>query len=204
METNTQQEEISANYFETLGIPLLEGRVFTPDEMQSRLPVVVVNETMANSFWPEEGALGRRVKHHYDAWRRLVAVEDQEGEKVTYAYDSFGNRAEAIDRLGNAFHYSMTPAGLPSETMSPSTNGAQIAYDALSNPLQHLDELGRLTQFGYDPSGNLTVAAGGWPRRCRSLRWVSPTARTSALPAAGAFFDSGYIASFIASKGTTG
>jgi putative ABC transport system permease protein len=59
VETNTQQEEISANYFETLGIPLHEGRVFTPDEMQSRLPVVVVNETMANSFWPEGGPSDR-------------------------------------------------------------------------------------------------------------------------------------------------
>ena len=78
VETNTQQEEISANYFETLGIPLLEGRVFTPDEMQSRLPVVVVNETMANSFWPEEGALGQRVKFggpdNDSPWRTVIGV----------------------------------------------------------------------------------------------------------------------------------
>jgi len=78
VETNTQQEEISANYFETLGIPLLVGRTFTPEEMESRLPVVVVNETLANTFWPGERAIGQRVKFggpdNDSPWRTVIGV----------------------------------------------------------------------------------------------------------------------------------
>jgi len=78
VETNTQQEEVSANYFETLRIPLLEGRVFSHEEMEERLPVVIVNETLANAFWPVEGALGQRVKlggpDNDNPWRTVIGV----------------------------------------------------------------------------------------------------------------------------------
>jgi putative ABC transport system permease protein len=61
VETNTQQEQVSPNYFETMGTPLLTGRVFTAGEMEDRAPVVIVNQALAESYWPEDGALGQRI-----------------------------------------------------------------------------------------------------------------------------------------------
>lgn len=52
---------VSANYFESLGIPLLAGRTFTLREMEGGAPVVVINETAARQAWPGEDPLGRRV-----------------------------------------------------------------------------------------------------------------------------------------------
>jgi predicted permease len=53
----------SAGYFKTMGIPLLEGRDFYPDEGQAaRLNSAIINQTMARRFWPGTSALGRRLR----------------------------------------------------------------------------------------------------------------------------------------------
>jgi predicted permease len=61
-------------YFETLGVPLLEGRLFTDSEGALDPWVVVVNEALAQRFWPEEQAIGKRV-----TW------DDPEGEEVEWS-----------------------------------------------------------------------------------------------------------------------
>jgi putative ABC transport system permease protein len=51
-----------ANYFRTLGIPLVRGRDLTWQDMDETAPVVaVVNETMARRYWPNENPIGRRI-----------------------------------------------------------------------------------------------------------------------------------------------
>jgi predicted permease len=53
---------ISQDYFRAMGIPLLRGRSFTPQDGAGAQAVVVINRTMAERFWPGEEALGRRFK----------------------------------------------------------------------------------------------------------------------------------------------
>src|SRR5262245_27542303 len=52
---------ISADYFRTLGIPLLAARALTPADRPGSPPVAVVNETGARRFWPGESPIGKRV-----------------------------------------------------------------------------------------------------------------------------------------------
>jgi putative ABC transport system permease protein len=52
---------VSTAYFETMRIPLHQGRVFSAEDREGSTPVVIVNETMARQFFPE-GALGRRLR----------------------------------------------------------------------------------------------------------------------------------------------
>ena len=52
---------VSADYFKTLGIPLLAGRGLTPADRAGSLPVAVVNESGARRFWPGENPIGKRV-----------------------------------------------------------------------------------------------------------------------------------------------
>jgi putative ABC transport system permease protein len=51
----------SPGYFETLGIPLVQGRFFTEQDDAESLPVAVVNQTLARRFWPGENPVGRKV-----------------------------------------------------------------------------------------------------------------------------------------------
>ncbi len=51
---------VSPGYFETLGIPLVGGRDFTPEDRAGGPAVAIVNETLARRFWPGQSPLGRR------------------------------------------------------------------------------------------------------------------------------------------------
>jgi len=54
--------QITPGYFETLGIPIVEGRDFTPRDDKSAPPVVIVNRTFASRYFPGEDALGKRIE----------------------------------------------------------------------------------------------------------------------------------------------
>jgi putative ABC transport system permease protein len=51
----------STNYFEMLGVTLLQGRSFSRAEVESRAPVAVVNEALANREWPGRSPVGESV-----------------------------------------------------------------------------------------------------------------------------------------------
>ncbi|HKC84759.1 MAG TPA: ABC transporter permease, partial [Blastocatellia bacterium] len=52
---------VSPEYFVTLGIRLTRGRFFTEQEMRANVPVVVISESTARRFWPNEEAIGKRI-----------------------------------------------------------------------------------------------------------------------------------------------
>ncbi len=55
-------QRISAHYFATMKIPLIRGRVWSDSESAGTPHVAVVNQTMARELWPDESAIGRRVR----------------------------------------------------------------------------------------------------------------------------------------------
>jgi putative ABC transport system permease protein len=52
---------ITPDYFRTMGIPLLEGRSFTEEDVYEAPWVAIVNKTMANRFFPNESPIGKRL-----------------------------------------------------------------------------------------------------------------------------------------------
>lgn len=57
---NIDTRTVSADYFSVMQIPLVTGEGFSAAEEQQ--PVVVVNQTMANRFWPNDTAVGKRIR----------------------------------------------------------------------------------------------------------------------------------------------
>jgi predicted permease len=53
---------VEPDYFDLLGIRILRGRGFAEHDDQSSPRVMVINETMARSFWPDQDALGQLVR----------------------------------------------------------------------------------------------------------------------------------------------
>lgn len=52
---------ISPRYLDTIGVPLVAGRLFNRFDTSEGEPVVILSRELARQFWPEESALGKRV-----------------------------------------------------------------------------------------------------------------------------------------------
>jgi len=70
---------ISAGYFETMGMAILRGRAFSERDYGGAPPVVIINEAMAQRFWPGADPLGQRIKYARDPasdapWFEIVGV----------------------------------------------------------------------------------------------------------------------------------
>lgn len=52
---------VSEDYFTTLAVPVLKGRAFTDTDRNDTAPVAIIDETMAERFWPGQDPLGQRV-----------------------------------------------------------------------------------------------------------------------------------------------
>ena len=68
---------VTPGYFETMGIPLLRGRVFSPTDRQGSDLVAIVSETFARSQFPGANPLGERIRIGGGdpiVWRTIVGV----------------------------------------------------------------------------------------------------------------------------------
>ncbi len=66
---------VGARYLETLGIPLLRGRTLVDIDQPNTPIAVVVNETMAKRFWPDQVAVGKRFKFFgQDHFTQVVGI----------------------------------------------------------------------------------------------------------------------------------
>src|SRR5579872_572265 len=95
---------IGPGYFETLGIPLLEGRDFTDNEDSKKPEVVIVNQTFARRYFHGTHPLGRRIKCNR-AWATVIGlVKDSKYFNVSerpqpYVYASFQRRYAVESQL---------------------------------------------------------------------------------------------------------
>jgi len=69
---------VEASYFQTMGVPLKEGRFFEATDTPTSPPVVVINEKMARKWWPNESPIGKRIKQGFPQsdrpYREIVGV----------------------------------------------------------------------------------------------------------------------------------
>jgi putative ABC transport system permease protein len=71
----TGQVVVSAEYFQTLGIPLREGRLLTDADDGKRRSVALINDAAKRQFWPHEDPIGKRVKgENSTEWTTVVGV----------------------------------------------------------------------------------------------------------------------------------
>jgi putative ABC transport system permease protein len=66
--------KISPHLFVTLRIPLIAGRLFTDSDDADHPAVAIISRQMARGFWPEGGALGRRIRRGHTTWLTVVGI----------------------------------------------------------------------------------------------------------------------------------
>ncbi|HJQ25185.1 MAG TPA: ABC transporter permease [Blastocatellia bacterium] len=60
---NVDWDIVTAGYFQTMRVPLKQGRDFTPQEVRDGAPVMLVDEHLAQQFWPAGDAIGKHIKY---------------------------------------------------------------------------------------------------------------------------------------------
>jgi putative ABC transport system permease protein len=60
--TVVERSSVSPSYFHLLGMPLLRGRLFNESDNDNTPQVAIINQAMAQSYWPNEDPLGKRFK----------------------------------------------------------------------------------------------------------------------------------------------
>jgi predicted permease len=69
---------VTPGYFEAMGIRLVRGRWFDLHDEPQSVPVAIVDETLAETFWPGEDPIGKRLKRGFhdrpEPWMSVVGV----------------------------------------------------------------------------------------------------------------------------------
>ena len=58
---NSVFRRATPGYFETMHIPVIDGRTFIADDHQRRLGSAIISESLKNKYWPQSSALGKKV-----------------------------------------------------------------------------------------------------------------------------------------------
>ena len=111
-EINVQAIGITPTLFDTINLPLIEGRTFSDQETVNELAgVALLNESLAQKLWPRESAIGRRVGFRFGndiQWLRIIGVApnvhyeeigeetDQSQLNVYVPYAMDGSRSMAL------------------------------------------------------------------------------------------------------------
>ena len=129
-------QSVTAPYLTTMGIPVVEGRDFTPADAGGA-PVALVNETLARTFFPRQGAIGRRLKPGFNPerpWFTIVGVvrdvkqggvDKKTGTEVYFLVDQGPRALSFAPRSMNV----VVRTSLPFETLASNIRGIVSSLD---------------------------------------------------------------------------
>jgi len=61
-------------FFETLGIPVVQGRVFQRADISEKPSVAIVNEVLAKRYWPGQNPVGKRIRLNTGQWVDVIGL----------------------------------------------------------------------------------------------------------------------------------
>lgn len=99
--TSVRVNRVDAEYFQTLGIEVSAGRPILPGDTEFAPSVLVVNESFARRFWPDESPIGKTILRIDQPYEVVGVVPDGR-------YVDFGGNTSAFAYLSADQHY--TPA----------------------------------------------------------------------------------------------
>jgi putative ABC transport system permease protein len=125
--------QVEGDYFRAMGIPLLHGRLLTPDDKEGAQLVVVVNRRLAEQSWPGQDPIGKRLRLGTPTmstpWATVVGevadvkesspdqpIKQQWYTTVEQAEAMFGSLGSPTDLNGNGGYIAVRTA-MPPEQM---------------------------------------------------------------------------------------
>ena len=123
--------QISTDYLRTMGIPLLKGRQFTEADSKNAPGVVIVDEQLAERFFPGQDALGKRLK---------VGTPDSPNPWLTIVGVARHVRYYGLDEQPRVEIYTPYPQ-LPEQFLAHVVSNMTLAVRTSSDPLSMVSEV---------------------------------------------------------------
>ncbi|MGH9431425.1 MAG: ADOP family duplicated permease [Terriglobia bacterium] len=131
---------VTPNYFQTLGIPIMRGRVFTRQQESAGIAVVVISQATASRFWPGEDPIGKQLtldaKDEFHG-RNEPFPNSLSCEVIGVAKDV---RGAWLSEFDSSYIYLPTPLDRWSGPLMVRTQGnPQALMDSLATQVQKVD-----------------------------------------------------------------
>jgi putative ABC transport system permease protein len=149
---NVDWSIVSADYFQTMRVPLLYGRTFTKDEDEQGKPVVLIDETLARRFWPNENAVGKHIAYDSPTRHEIVGVVRQVGV--------YGAETKPLIKVYTPF--GRFPQRNVTLSIRSATNDPQALTAAVTRAVQQVDKDVPVTEVA---TLNQLLAREAAPRR---------------------------------------
>jgi macrolide transport system ATP-binding/permease protein len=151
---------VGPDYFRTVQIPLVSGRDFSEQDRAGAPKVVIINQSMANRFWPGQDATGHRV-HIWRDWRTVVGVvRDIKYHRMNEPPESFIYLPE-LQADGTDANI-LVRSQLPPATVIAAVRAAARSLDSKVQPLETdtLDGLLKQSMFANRTAASLASVLG--------------------------------------------
>jgi putative ABC transport system permease protein len=111
---------VTPDYFQTMGVRILAGREFTDADTSTSMPVAIINQKMAEQFWPHQDPLGRRFSHKGTSGPFVTIVGVAGNAKTTGLLDEMrpGFYVPQSQEY-KSIHVLQVRTSVPAETMIP-------------------------------------------------------------------------------------
>jgi putative ABC transport system permease protein len=113
---------ILPNYFRAMGIPLLQGREFDDRDTGGKPDVVIINRKMAERYWPDGDAIGKRIKvgaPENEPWVTIVGVVGNVNHTGLDAEPDFATYEPHAKRPWSSMTLLVRTTGDPSSLAAP-------------------------------------------------------------------------------------
>jgi predicted permease len=142
------RHNITPGLLGTLGIPLLAGRDFNEQDTAVSQPVVLVNQALANRFFPGENPLGKQIMSHPSGWpiRQWIGYE-------------------IIGVVGDVKHFDLSKEVVPEvykpirQEGSPRISGGTLVIRTHSDPMALIDPIRHAVE-GREAHGRILTDFG--------------------------------------------
>ena len=155
---------VSPDFFRAVGVPLLQGRTFTGMDREDAAQVVIVNRDFAETLWPGEDPLGKRISLQNPAtsdevaWRIVAGVVGDVLPRMR-ASGALWQLYMPIQQGGEWSRYLMIRAVVPAATLAPSVRAVMREIDP-EIPVFDWSEVSDFLEQSAAPTGFLATLLG--------------------------------------------
>ncbi|TAN22695.1 MAG: ABC transporter permease [Acidobacteria bacterium] len=124
----SEYTQVSPDFFKASGTPLVSGRGFTDADLASGRQLVVINQTLAQQFWP-----------HGDAVGHTLLRNGQGGTPMTIVGVAADGKYNSLDESPRPYFYPLTTIAMPATMMIHVAGNPQAFLTPVRRVLQNAD-----------------------------------------------------------------